>query len=163
MLSALLRCGTLTVVAVALASCGGGGDDDAAGGSGPTEAQWRAELSRLCTSNHLATERLGRQVAAEGLSEKETTVRILRRAVEVERPFLDRLAAIRAPAAIQPEFDRFTDRLHDALPLFEDLADAFEQGTNDPELTTRAAKLAADTRPFATEHRLTACLPDQNG
>lgn len=169
MLSALLRSGTLTAVVVALAGCGGGGGDEQAAssgerarGDGVTEAQWRAEVNKLCASNHLAAERLVRQLQAKDLSEKELTIQVLRRSAKMEGDMLDDLGAIPAPASIQPQFDRFVDRLGDALPLFQKLADAIEQGQNDPELTTAAARLAADTRPFATQHGLTRCLPDQN-
>ena len=65
-----------------------------------------------------------------------------------------------APPELQEDFDRFVDRIRETLPLFERLADTTREGREDPELTTELAGVAADTRPFATEHGLNDCLTD---
>ena len=78
----------------------------------------------------------------------------------VQRRLLERLGGVRAPHVLQDDFESFVETLRASLPLFEDLIAVVRENRNDPELNTELARVAADTRPFATEHKLLACLPD---
>jgi hypothetical protein len=69
---------------------------------------------------------------------------------------------VEAPGDLRAGYTEFLDRIEASLPLYEQLVEDVRRSRNDPELTTRFAQVAAETRPFATEHGLTDCLPDQS-
>jgi hypothetical protein len=85
---------------------------------------------------------------------------VLERSMPLQERLLDRMAAVQAPADLQGEFDRFVEGVRESLPLFQRLADTVRAEKNDPELNTELLEVAAETRPFATEHRLNNCLTD---
>jgi hypothetical protein len=99
-------------------------------------------------------------VKRSGSSGREAAAEVLRRSIPKERSLIAKLRDVQAPGSIESAYRRFVGRLSDALPLYERLADTVRRGQRDPELVTKFARLAADTRPFATRHGLSKCLAD---
>ena len=151
---------SILVCCALLAACGGDDKDEASGER--TEQAWAAEVNAVCRDNQEATRGTADEVRETGLGQREATAEVLARSVPIERRLLARLGKVPAPAALERDYTRFLDRLGDTLPLLGQLATVVRENREDPELTTKLTKIAADTRPFATKHRLTACLPDAN-
>ena len=87
---------------------------------------------------------------------------MLEQSVPAQRDLVDDLDAIEAPEGIQEDYDEFVAKLRDGLPLFEKLARAVRENEQDPQLEGDLEQLGLQTRPFALEHGLRACLPDQS-
>jgi hypothetical protein len=78
------------------------------------------------------------------------------------RRLFGELEAVPAPEAIQDDYAAWVKRLRASLPLFEQIGESIRKNQADPDLEAEVKDLAADTRPFALEHHLKACLPDQS-
>ena len=146
----------LLVSTLALGACGGGGD------SGPTRKEWAGKINAICRETRASLQRLSSQVRSQGLPPNETAATVLEKSVPVENKLLGRLREVEAPDDLSAPYERFLDRVEDTVPLLDRTADNLRAKRQDPELTTEFAQIAADTRPFATDNGLTACLPDAN-
>lgn len=152
--------------AAVVGGCGGhdgspeGGGSPGGGGSAVSESQWRDRVNAICLDNDRAVKRVVADVRSSASNAREAAAEVLERSISTERDLLERLGAVQAPASIEPDYRRFVGRIEDALPLFHRLSRAIRAGRDDPDLETRFARIAADTRPFATRHGLTQCLPD---
>ena len=150
----------LSCCAVALGACGGNGGDDRPEPNGVREDEWAAEVNEICRENRDRSIAIATEVGREGLTGNEAAAEVLERAQPLQEELIEKVAGVPAPPELQEDFDRFVDRIRETLPLFERLADTTREGREDPELNMELAEVAADTRPFATEHGLTDCLTD---
>jgi hypothetical protein len=143
------RAGLVTLLVAALAGCG---DSD---GDEPSRDEFVAAANRICRE---ANERI-----AGIASETDDPVEVLERGTEAYRPYLDRLRDLGPPADLRDDWDAFLGGVEDAFALFPRLAAATRSRDREElsELTTRFAQIAGDTRPFAQQHGLDDCLPDQ--
>jgi hypothetical protein len=139
------------------AGCGG---DDSDGDGDVSERAWAAEVNSICRENRDQIAELVSEIRAEGLARNVAAAEVLERSMPLQERLLDRMAAVRAPEDLQGEFERFVEGVRESLPLFQRLADTVRAERNDPELNTELLQVAADTRPFATEHGLNNCLTD---
>ncbi|MGI8622687.1 MAG: hypothetical protein ACR2NB_04165 [Solirubrobacteraceae bacterium] len=147
--------------AVFTACCGGGKDKPGSSPSGGTsERTWAAQVNAVCRGNKAEVGKIVAKIRAEGLGQREASAALFDRSVPVERRLLDRIGKVPAPKALQAAFGRFVGRLRATLPLFPDIAATVRANKTNPELSTKLLQIAADTRPFATQHKLLACLPD---
>jgi len=158
-----MKLALLVVVLCSVAAAGCGGGDDAGGGnpSGPTESEWRADVTNVCKGIQTDSQQVLADVQKEKLGERKTAAEVIDRSIPILEKRLDELKAIEAPARIQKSYDAFVGKLAETVELFPRIADAVRANRDDPELTRRFQTIADDTRPFATEHRLTECLTDQ--
>ena len=129
---------------------------------GPSEKEWRAKVIAVCKRNEGASRKIAEGAHAEGLRGRALLKAILRRSVPVQNRLLDRLEAIEAPAPISEDYNYFVQRLRQAVPLLEQLAASLGDREALAALRRNFEDATADTRPFATEHGLKACLPDQS-
>ena len=165
----------LLALAVSLAACGG--DDEEAGTAATPSATasahgsdhdadtvaWAEEVNGICTDNKEEVEKIAAEVQAEGLPADETAAEVIERTGSSTAKLLERLRGAEAPADIQGDYDAFLDGIEQSVPLLDRLAGDLRDGKEDPALAAEFARIAAETRPFATEHELTACLPDRAG
>jgi hypothetical protein len=172
-----MRLPLLVLVAGSLltAGCGSEGDGDSASKSKPastatpaktvgatSEKEWAAEVSAVCKDSQKQTAELARKVQGEGLQGQELAAETLERSLPLLRRLFGELEAVPAPEAIQDDYAAWVKRLRASLPLFEQIGESIRKNQADPELEAEVKDLAADTRPFALEHHLKACLPDQS-
>jgi hypothetical protein len=157
-----------------LAACGGddeqrapapetpsAGSDSPPGETGETgESMWADRVNAVCRDNQRAVRKIVADVRGEGLDPREASAEVLERSIPVQRRLLQRLEELPTPEPIRSDFAGFVAGVRDALPLFEDVVAAVRADRNDPELNSKLAAIAAETRPFATRHGLLACLPD---
>jgi hypothetical protein len=131
----------VVLCSVAVGGCGAG--DDAGGGSpsGPTESEWRSKVTKACKGIQTDSQQVLADVQKEKLGERATAAEVIDRSVPIIEKRLDEMKAIEAPASLRKDYDAFVGKLAETVELFPRIAD--------------------DTRPFATEHRLTECLTDQ--
>lgn len=136
-----------------LGACGGGEDADT--------GDWKKEVTAICEDTTAQVTDLAEEIAAEGAGQQAASAEVLERSVPLVEDQLDRLRDVEVPDDLSSDYEAFVDGVGEALPLFDDLADAVREGQQpDSRLTTEFARIAAETRPFATEHGLTACLAD---
>ena len=128
---------------------------------GPSEKEWAADVTAICKRNKREVARIVSDVRAEGLSGNKGAKAVLLRSVPVQRRLLAKLDAVEAPAAISEDYNFFVERLKQAVPLFKSLALSLDNRKALAVLEPEFKEIAADTRPFAVEHGLKACLPDQ--
>jgi hypothetical protein len=150
----------LSCSAIALAACGGDDGDDSPEPNRVREDEWAAQVNEICRDNRDRSLAIAAEVRNEGLTGNQAAAEVLERAQPLQDELIEDVAEVPAPPELQEDFDRFVDRIRDTLPLFERLAEATREGREDPELNTALIEVAADTRPFATEHGLTDCLTD---
>ena len=149
---ALLLSGSLLI-----AGCGGGDESSAT-----TEKEWAGEVTDVCRKSEDAARKAAAKGQRKGLGQQELIAYVLDESVPIQKDLVEDLDAIEAPEDIQDDYDQFVGRLREGLPLFEQLADAVRENKRDPELEAKFKQLGQDTRPFAEEHGLKACLADQS-
>jgi hypothetical protein len=149
---ALLLSGSLLI-----AGCGGGDESSAT-----TEKEWAGEVTDVCRKSEDAARKAAAKGQQKGLGQQELIAYVLDESIPIQKNLVEDLDAIEAPEDIQDDYDQFVSRLREGLPLFEQLADAVRENKRDPELEAKFKQLGQDTRPFAEEHGLKACLADQS-
>ena len=87
---------------------------------------------------------------------------MLRRSIPYQRRLINQLDTVEAPEAIAEDYTFFVARLRQALPLIKSLPESIDNPKARTVLQAEFKDLAADTRPFALEHGLKACLSDQS-
>ena len=152
---ALLLSGSLLI-----AGCGGGDDSSSSSGA-TTEKEWAGEVADVCRKSEDAAKQAAEEGQRKGLGQQELIAYVLDESVPIQKDLVEDLDGIEAPEDIQGDYDQFVGRLREGLPLFEQLADAVRENKRDPELEAEFKQLGQDTRPFAEEHGLKACLADQ--
>jgi len=151
---ALLLSGSLLI-----AGCG---DDSSSSAGATTEKEWAGEVTDVCRKSEDAAKKAAAEGQQKGLGQQELIAYVLDESIPIQKNLVEDLDAIEAPEDIQDDYDQFVSRLRKGLPLFEQLADAVRENKRDPELEAEFKQLGQDTRPFAEEHGLKACLADQS-
>ena len=168
-----MRLTLLLLISGSLLAAGCGGGDETSSSStptptatataaGPSKEAWAAEVTSICKENQRESRKVIAEVQGEGLRGDELAVEVLDRSIPYQRRLVDELAAVQAPGEIAEDYDAFVERLRQALPLLRQLRDAVRKPKQYPALEQQFRDLAADTRPFALEHGLRECLPDQS-
>jgi hypothetical protein len=143
----------VVVVALVLAGCGGSSD--------PSERAFVDEANRICREGEAKVSEIVREAPRTGDPE-EVAADTLRRASEAYEPLLARLRDLDAPDDLRDDWSQFLDGIDEAFALFPRLAEATR--TEDREeliaLSERFDEIAGETRPFAEQHNLDDCLPE---
>jgi hypothetical protein len=147
--------------AVALAGCG---DDEepapaGSGANGGGNADWAAEVNRVCRQNRADTEQIAAEVQEDVGTGAKATAEIIDRSTDSSRELLDELRDVQPPDDVSEDYSAFLDQIESGIDLYPQLADSIRERREDPELAKQFDELASETRPFAHEHRLTDCVP----
>ena len=145
---------------VALISCGGDDEEPAASGSG-ADGDWVAEVNKICRQNRDETQRIAAEVQEDVGTGAKATAEIIDRSTDSSKALIGDLRDIEPPADVSEDYSAFLDQIEEGTDLYPELADSIREGKEDPELAKQFEELANQTRPFAQEHRLTDCVPDQ--
>jgi predicted nuclease with TOPRIM domain len=148
---------TLTVAA----GCGGGEDSDT--------AEFVAEANRICREGEerlQAVTREQQQQAGEldSLEKQQAAVAdALEKTAAAYEPYMERLRALEPPSEIEDSWANFLDGVERAFDKIPELADATRAGDRDRlrALSEEFTQIARETRPFAEQHGLDDCLPDE--
>jgi hypothetical protein len=87
---------------------------------------------------------------------------VFERSFPATRRYLNQLGEVQAPEAISEDYNFFVERLKQSVPLIKALPQSLDNKRALAVLQAEFKDVAADTRPFAIEHDLKACLPDQS-
>ena len=141
-----------------LAGCGGGDD--------PSTEDFVADANRICREGEARLQEVAQQSTGEldSLEEQQEAVAgALERSAEAYAPYMERLRALKPPSDLAEQWTSFLDGVERAFDLIPELADATRDTDRDRlrELSEEFTRIARETRPFAEEHRLDDCLPDQ--
>jgi hypothetical protein len=145
---------------LALVSCG---DDeepagaDGAGGNG----DWVAEVNRICRRNQEDTQRIAAEVQEDVGTGAKATAEIIDRSTESSGELVGALRDVETPDDVSDDYSAFLDQIESGIDLYPQLADSIREGKEDPGLAEQFEALASGTRPFAEEHGLNDCVPDQ--
>jgi hypothetical protein len=154
----MARIAVLALVLAALAGCGGSDD-------GPSEDEFASNANRICREGEAELADVVEQVRSEtaGRDAAAAAADVLERGSDAYRPYMDRLRRLEAPADLREDWTAFLDGVQEAFDLFPRLAEATRSGDRQElsELATRFDQIAGDTRPFAQQHGLDDCLPDE--
>ena len=153
--------------AVCLVACGGDDEEPATSGSGSgadadaAQEDWTAEVNAICKRNERETQKLAAQAQEESEArDEELTADIIERTIPLQKQLLGELGEIEPPEDVAEDYDAFLARIDDGVDLFPRLAESLRSGKQDQELVAEFDEIAQDTRPFAAEHGLDACVPD---
>jgi hypothetical protein len=80
-------------------------------------------------------------------------------------PYLERLRALEPPSELEQDWTSFLDGVESAFDQIPELADATRAGDRGRlrQLSEEFTRIARETRPFAEQHGLDDCLPDESG
>lgn len=152
------------VLALVLAGCGG--SPDAAPRKPVTQAEYVRQANAICAGNlekvrRLATVALDR-AQDRGSSKDAAAAAVIRTTLPVLRRSFQRVRRLEAPSADRARLEDFWGRADDSLPLLARAGRAYRDGDTPAlrALRRRLVAVAADTRPFAREYGLAACMPD---
>lgn len=156
----------LIFLVLALTVAAGCGGDDA-----PEAGDFVAEANRICREGEERLQAVSREVQADpgnldSLKQQQDAVAsALEKTAEAYEPYMKRLRALEPPADLQESWTSFLDGVSDAFDLIPELADATRAGDRDRlrELSEEFTRIAGETRPFAEQHGLDDCLPDESG
>ena len=152
-----------------LVACGGDDEEPATAGSGGTEEtssgvgsqDWVKEVNAICTRNEKETQKLAAQAQEDvQATDEKLTAEIIERSVPLQEQLLGELGEIEPPEELAADYDAFLAGIGDGVDLFPQLAESIRSGKEDQELAAKFEEIANDTRPFAQEHGLDACIPD---
>jgi hypothetical protein len=151
----MVRAVVAVLLLVAVAGCGGD-DDDAS-----TE-QFAADANRICREGEARLNEVVDEARAAG-DPQEAAAAVLERGTEAYAPYMERLRELQPPEDLRDDWTAFLDGVQEAFDLFPQLADATRSGDREQleQLAGRFEGIARDTRPFAEEHGLRDCLPDE--
>jgi hypothetical protein len=132
-----------------LAGCGGSG--------GPSHEEFAAQANRICREGQARVTEIAEQV--EGRRPEEVADAIEQASDEFD-PVLRRLRGLEAPEDIRNDWDAFLADIGEATELLGQVADAVRSGDREQgaELAARYEEIARQTRPFAQQYNLDACL-----
>ncbi len=151
----------LAVALTVLSGCGGGDDSET--------TEFVAEANRICREGEERLQEVTReqQQQAEELDSLEKRQAAVGDALEetaaAYEPYMQRLRELEPPSELEDSWTGFLDGVQRAFDLIPDLADATRSGNRDRlrELSEEFTEIARETRPFAEQHRLDDCLPDE--
>ena len=150
------------LVLTVLAGCGG--DDE------PSTADFVADANQICREGEEELQQVTseQQQAAQDLDSLEeqqaAVAKALEETAEAYEPYMDRLQQLEPPAELEEQWTSFLEGVERAFDLIPDLADATRSGDREQlrELSEEFTQIARETRPFAQEHELDDCLPDES-
>ena len=154
----------IPVLALAvLAGCGGGGDRDT--------ADFVADANRICREGAERLEAVTReqQQQAQNLDSLEkqqaAVADALEETADAYAPYLERLRTLEPPSELEQDWTSFLDGVESAFDRIPELADATRAGDRGRlrQLSEEFTRIARETRPFAEQHGLDDCLPDESG
>ncbi len=139
------------------------------GGDGSSSETFVADANRICREGEEKIQEVTReQQDAAGKPEsleqqRQTVATVLERTAEAYAPYLERLRALDPPSELDEGWTSFLDGVERAFDLIPDLADATRAGNRKrlTELSEEFTRIARETRPFAEQHGLDDCLPDE--
>lgn len=151
----------LAVAVTVLAGCGGGNDSET--------TEFVADANRICREGEERLQEVTReqQQRAEKLDSLEKQQAAVGDALEetaaAYQPYMERLRELAPPSELEDSWTSFLDGVERAFDLIPDLADATRSGDRDRlrELSEEFTQIARETRPFAEQHGLDDCLPDE--
>jgi hypothetical protein len=144
--------------AAAQSSSGGGAAEESSSGGAE---DWAKQVSAVCEGVEKKTEQLAARVQEElQANDQRLTAALIERTIPLQEKSLDALGEIEPPGDIAGEYDEFLARIGDGVDRFPRLAESVRSGKEDPELAAEFEAIAQDTRPFAAEHELDACVPE---
>jgi hypothetical protein len=155
--------------ALCLVACGGDDEEPATSGSGGTEESssgggsndWVKQVNAICKRNEQETQKLAAQVQEDiQATDEKLSAAIIERSVPLQEELLGELGEIEPPEELAADYDAFLDRIGDGVDLFPRLAESIRSGKEDQELAGEFEEVANETRPFAQEHGLDACIPE---
>jgi hypothetical protein len=160
----MTRLALLLLLALGLLAGCGGGDDSS------TE-EFVADANRICREGAKKLEEVTREQQEElgqldSLEQQQEAVAAaLERSAEEYQPYMERLRALEPPDDLADGWDDFLGGVEEAFDLIPDLAEATRGSDRERlrELSEEFTRIARETRPFAEDHRLDDCLPDQTG
>jgi hypothetical protein len=137
------------LLALLLAGCGGSGD--------PSNEEFAADVNRICREGEAKVAAIADEL--QGREPHEVAAAIERTSREFD-PVLRRLRELEAPEDLRAGWDAFLDDIEEASGLLGRVAGAVRTGDREEgaELARRYEELARQTRPFAEQHNLDACL-----
>ena len=154
---------------VCLVACGGDDEEAAPTGSGAAaesasgggSEDWTTEVNAVCKRSQAETKKLAARAQEDTqATDEKLTAEIIERSVPLQQELLDELGGVEPPEELAGEYDDFLARIGDGVELFPRLADSIRSGKEDQELAAEFEAIADDTRPFAQEHGLDACVPE---
>jgi hypothetical protein len=153
----------LVLALTPLAGCGGGDD--------PETAEFVADANRICREGEERLQEVSReqQQAAGELDSLEKQQAAVADALEetaaAYEPYMERLRELEPPSELEDSWASFLDGVERAFDQIPALADATRSGDRDRlrELSEEFTQIARETRPFAEQHGLDDCLPDESG
>ena len=149
---------------IALVSCGGDDEEPATSGSGSDgggTGDWVAEVNGICRQNQKDTQQIADEVQQDVGTGAEATAEIIDRSTESSGELLDDLRGVETPDDVSDDYSAFLDQIESGMDLYPQLADSIREGKEDPALAQQFEEIANDTRPFAKEHGLSDCVPEQ--
>jgi len=150
-----------TCCSLALVSCGDDEEPAASGSGSGADGDWVAEVNKICRQNRDETQRIAAEVQEDVGTGAKATAEIIDRSTDSSKALIGDLRDIEPPADVSEDYTAFLDQIEEGTDLYPELADSIREGKEDPELAKQFEELANQTRPFAQEHRLTDCVPDQ--
>jgi hypothetical protein len=148
--------------ALALASCGGDDEEPATGsGSGSGNGDWTAEVNAICRKNRDETQRIAAEVQQDSGTGAKATAEIIDRSTDSSKALIGDLRDVDTPDDVSDDYEAFLDSIEEGTDLYPRLADAIRENKEDKDLTQQFESIANETRPFAKEHGLTDCVPDE--
>jgi hypothetical protein len=159
----MTRSALFLLIALALVA-GCGGDDRSS-----TE-DFVADANKICREGAQRLEEVTRE-QQESLGEldslekqQEAVASALESSAKAYEPYMDRLRELEPPSDLAAPWSEFLDGVARAFDLIGDLAEATRANDRDRlrELSAEFTRIARETRPFAEEHRLDECLPDDD-
>jgi predicted nuclease with TOPRIM domain len=153
----------LVLALTAAAGCGGDEDD--------ATTDFVADANRVCREGEERLQQVTReqQEAAGELDSLEKQQAAVAEALEktaaAYEPYMERLRRLEPPAELEQGWTSFLDGVGRAFGLIPELADATRAGDRNRlrELSEEFTRIARETRPFAEQHGLDDCLPDESG
>lgn len=166
-----------TAVAVVLLVASGCGDDGGSGTEAGTssseadvsKAEYVDQVNGLCTEQTKELQGVvtpaAQKALQSGATEDEARAAGLEAGLSITERTLERAAAVPRPAEDAEALDDFWSTLQGTPPLLSDLVDAIRAGDTErlQELQTQFEQIGAETRPFAIDYGLTACVPAASG
>ncbi len=142
------------------AGSGGGAAEESSSGGGGSE-DWAEQVNAICRRNETETQKIAAEAQEEiDATDARLSAEIIERTVPLQKDLLGELGDVQPPEAIAEDYDEFLARIDDGVDLLPQLAESLRSGKEDPELAAKFEEIAQDTRPFAAEHGLDACVPD---
>ena len=130
-------------------------------GLGGGSEDWAAQVNAICERNEKETQKIAAKAQDElEANDARLSAEIIERTVPLQKDLLAELGDVEPPEDIAEDYDAFLARIDDGVDLLPRLAESLRSGKEDPELAAKFEEIAQDTRPFAAEHGLDACVPD---